>query len=129
MIREIFEDMPFLSCMLIFFILLTAFILTDGIGSKPEAFSGHVVDKHYKPESVTTGTGLLSNSNGGAGVISTVEVDSEAYLIMVRTEQGKIVTVKCEPELFYRKEKNSLIECEAYRGLFTGLIWISKGVR
>lgn len=124
-----FEDMPILSSIIAILILGFAFILIDGIASKPEAFCGNVIDKHYKAERTSVGTGTAVGSNGNVGVVTTTEVDPEEFLIIVKTESGEIVTVKCEPELYYDKEIGDRIDCNAYKGLFTGIIWSLYGVR
>lgn len=124
-----FEDMPILSSIIAIVILATAFFLIDGIASKPEAFYGKVIDKHYKAERTSVGTGTAVGSNGNVGVVTTTEVDPEEFLIMVKTESGKIVTVKCEPELYYEKKIGERIDCNAYKGLFSGMVWSNRGVR
>ena len=124
-----FEDMPIVSSIIAIVILATAFFLIDGIASKPEAFYGNVIDKHYKAERTSVGTGTAVGSNGNVGVVTTTEVDPEEFLIMVKTESGKIVTVNCEPELYYEKEIGERIDCNAYKGLFTGIVWSSYGIR
>lgn len=124
-----FEDMPIVSSIIAIVILAIAFFLIDGIASKPEAFYASVVDKHYKAERTSVGTGTAVGSNGNVGVVTTTEVDPEEFLIMVKTESGKIVTVKCEPELYYEKEIGQRIDCNAYKGLFTGMVWSLYGVR
>lgn len=129
MIREMFKDMPIVSSIIAIVILGFAFILIDGIASKPEAFYGNVIDKHYKAERTSVGTGTAFSSNGGVGVITTTEIDPAEFLIMVKTESGQIVTVKCEPELYYEKEIGERIDCNAYKGLFTGMVWSLYGVR
>lgn len=124
-----FEDMPIVSSIIAIVILATAFFLIDVIASKPEAFYGNVIDKHYKAERTSVGTGTAVGSNGNVGVVITTEVDPEEFLIMVKTESGKIVAVKCEPELYYQKEVGERIDCNAYKGLFTGMVWSLYGVR
>ena len=124
-----FEDMPIVSSIIAIVILATAFFLIDGIASKPEAFYGNVIDKHYKAERTSVGPGTAVGSNGNVGVVTTTEVDPEEFLIMVKTESGKIVTVNCEPELYYEKEIGERIDCNAYKGLFTGIVWSSYGIR
>ena len=129
MIREMFEDMPIVSSIIAIVILGLGFILIDGIASKPEAFYGNVIDKHYEVESHRTGTGVGVTSSGKTGVVMTFESEPEKFLLMVKTESGKIVTVKCEPELYYQKEIGERIDCNAYKGLFTGMVWSLYGVR
>lgn len=124
-----FEDMPIVSSIIAIVILATSFFLIDGIASKPEAFYGNVIDKHYKAERASVGTGTAVGSNGNVAFLTTTEVDHEEFLIMVKNESGKIVTVKCEPELYYEKEIGERIDCNAYKGFFTGMVWLLYGVR
>ena len=129
MIREMFEDMPIVSSIIAIFILGIAFILIDVIASKPEPFYGSVIDKHYKAERNSTGTGYGMTSNSKSGVIVTSEHESEKFLVMVKTETVKVVTVECEAELYYEKQVGQKIYCNAYKGFFTGWTWALYGVR
>lgn len=109
-------------------ILGLAFILIDGMAGKPEAFNGIVVDKHYEAEQNSTGTGYGMTSSGESGVIVTSTYEGEKFLIMVKTETGKIVTVECVPEVYYQKEIGQKIDCVVYKGFFTGWAWSMRGV-
>lgn len=129
MIREMFEDMPIMSSLIAIFILGLAFFLIDGIASKPEPFYGSVIDKYYKAERNSTGTGYGMTSSGKSGVIVTSEHESEKFLLMVKTDNGKVVTVECEPELYYEKQVGQKIDCKAYKGFFTSSTWSMYGVR
>ena len=129
MIREMFEDMPIVSSIIAIFILGIAFILIDVIESKPEPFYGSVIDKHYKAERNSTGFGYGMTSGGKSGVIVTSENESEKFLVMIKTETGKVVTVECEAELYYEKQVGQKFDCNAYKGLFTGWTWSMHGVR
>lgn len=124
-----FEDMPIVSSLIALFILGLAFFLIDGIASKPKPFYGSVIDKHYKAERNSTGTGYGMTSSGKSGVIVTHEYESEKFLLMVKTEGGQVVTVECEPTLYYEKKVGQKIDCKAYKGFFTGLTWSMYGVR
>lgn len=106
---------------LIFLFLI--FIITDSFFSKPVAFTGLVVDKHYKAESVRTGTGIVNTTQGVTGIVTTTEWDPEEFLIMVKTDNGNVVTAKCKPELYYAKEKGQPIDCYWSKGYFTGWQW------
>lgn len=129
MIRKMFEDMPIVSSIISIFILGLALFLIDGIASKLEPFYGSVIDKHYKAERNSTGTGYGMTSSGKSGVIVTSEYESEKFLLMVKTESGEVVTVECESTLYYKKEVGQKIDCEAYKGYFTGSTWSMYGVR
>lgn len=124
-----FKEMPIVSSLIAIFILGLAFLLIDGIASKPELFYGIVIDKHYKAERNSVGTGYGITSSGGNGVIVTSEHESEKFLLIVKTENGNVVTVECEPELYYEKQVGQEIDCKAYKGYFTGSIWSMYGVR
>ena len=129
MIREMFEDMPIVSSLIAIFFLGLAFFLIDGIASKPEPFYGSVIDKHYKSERNSTGTGYGMTSSSKSGVIVTSEHESEKFLLMVKTDNGKVVTVECEPELYYEKQVGQKVDCKAYKGFLTGSTWSMYGVR
>ncbi len=129
MILKMFEEWPIASSIIAIVVLGLAFILVDGIASKPESFYGSVIDKHYKAERNSTGTGYGMTSSGKSGVIVTSEHEDEKFLIMVKTESGKVVTVECEPEVYYQKEIGQKIDCNAYKGYFTGWTWSLHGVR
>ena len=126
---EMFKDMPIVSSLIAISILGFALFLIDGIASKPEPFFGIVIDKHYKAERNSTGTGYGITSSGESGVIVTSEHERERFLLMVKTEGGKVVTVGCEPELYYEKQVGQKIDCKAYKGFFTGATWSRYGVR
>lgn len=123
MIREFFENMPILSIILVIAILSVAFIIVDGVMSKPVPFYGTVVDKHYKAEINSSGTGYGMTSSGKSGVIFTSQHEAEEFLLIVKTGNGNLVTVECEPELYYKKEVGQKINCNAYKGYFTGWTW------
>ena len=124
-----FEDMPIVSSLIAIIILGLAFFLIDGIASKPEPFYGTVIDKHYKAERNSTGTGYGMTSSGKRGVIVTSEHESEKFLLMVKTDNGKVITIECKPELYYEKQVGQKIDCKAYKGFFTGSTWSMYGVR
>ena len=44
-------------------------------------------------------------------------------------KNGNVVTVECEPELYYEKQIGQKIYCKAYKGFFTGSTWSMYGVR
>jgi len=120
---------PIVSSIIAIVILGLAFVLIDGFASKPERFYGSVIDKHYKAERNSTGTGYGITSSGKNGIIVTTEHEGEKFLIMVKTESGKVVTVECAPEVYYQKEVGQKIDCNAYKGYFTGWTWSMHGVR
>ncbi len=124
MIREMFE------CSILALILFgLVFICMDGLMSKPEFYSGNVIDKHYSAESHRTGTGVGVTSSGQTGVVMTSEREPEKFLLMVKTKAGNVVTARCKPELYYEKEIGQEIEFAIYKGRFTGVSWSVRGVR
>ncbi len=128
MIREFFKDNPLFSSTILILILGIAFILIEIFFCNKETFYGKVMDKQYKSETTSVGTGTIVNPNGSVGVVTT-NVDPEEFLIMVKTENGKIVTVKCEPELYYEKQIGEQIEFNVCKGFLTKTIWLYRGVK
>jgi hypothetical protein len=124
-----FEDMPVISSILALILFGLLFICMDGLMSKPEFYSGNVIDKHYSAESHRTGTGVGVTSSGQTGVVMTSESEPEKFLLMVKTKTGNVVTAKCKPELYYEKEIGQKIEFAVYKGRFTGMSWSVRGVR
>ena len=51
------------------------------------------------------------------------------YTIMVRTDSELVVPASCEPSLYYRKSKGSVVECTAYIGRLSSMVWIIKAVK
>jgi len=125
-IKDLFREMPIISTLISLLLFGLIFILIDGICSEKQPFSGIVVDKHYKAESTSVGTGVVNTGNG-SGVVTMVETDPEKFLVMVRTKDGQIFTVECEPTLYYAKNMNDEIYCHHQIGLFTKSIWSSYG--
>lgn len=129
MIQRMFEDMPIASSIITIVILGLVFIFIDVIASKSELFHGSVIDKHHKSERNSIETGYVMASNGNSTVIVTPNHEDEKFLIMVKTESGKVVTVECKPEIYYKKEIGQKIDCNAYKGYFTGWAWSLHGIR
>ena len=129
MIREFFEDSPVFSSLMAIIVLGLVFLLIDGIASKPYPFDGIVMDKQYKAEVNSTGTGYGIMSNGKSGMIITHQHEEEEFLLMVKTSNKEVVTVKCSAGLYYEKEIGQKIECNASKGFFTGKVLSMHGIR
>ena len=121
--------MPIVSSIITIIILGFTFTLIDGIASKPEPFKGYVVDMHYKGESNSSGAGYGITSSGKSGIIVASEFEEGMFLIIVKTEKGEVVTVECDPELYYKKVIGDKIDCVANKGYFTGISWSLQGIR
>lgn len=121
-------ELPFLTIITGIIIAVLILTLVDGIFYQPEDMKGIIVDKHYKAERNSIGTGTAITSNG-VGIVTTTEVDPEEFLVMTKDVTGKIVTVKCSPELYYKKEFGDTIYFNANKGLITDIIWSYKGVK
>jgi hypothetical protein len=128
-LKEMFLDMPIIGSIILVIVLGIAFILVDGICTKPTEFSGIVLDKQYKAERNSTGTGYGMTSSGKSGVIVTTEHEDEKFLVMVKMNNGEAVTAECKANIYYSKEKDSKIDCIINKGLFTGLVWSINGIK
>lgn len=127
--KDLFKDMPVISSILIIFLLGIPFLLIDVFASKTEPFNGIVIDKHYKAEINSTGTGSGMIGNGKSAMMMTHQHESEQFLLMVKTNDNKVVTVECKPELYYEKIIGQKIDCNINKGFFTGLNWSVEGVK
>jgi hypothetical protein len=128
-LKEMFLDMPVISGIILIIVLGMAFILVDGICTKPIEFSGQVIDKHYSAKRNSTGTGYGMMSNGKSGVIVTTEHEDEKFLVMVKTNDGEVVTAECSASIYYSKYNGSILNCVKNKGFFTGLVWSINGIR
>lgn len=124
-----FEDMPIVSSIMAIVFFGIVFVITDSLVLNSEIYNGYVVDKRYQAESNKIGTGVGVSSSGKSAIVITSESEPEKFLIMVKTEDGKISTVKCSPELYYKKEIGDKIQFKANKGMFTGIVWSLRGVK
>ena len=131
MIRQMFKDMPILISIGAISILGYILLVTDPLilVSNPELFSGIVVDKHYKAEENSTGMGYGMTISGNNGLFVTSEYESERFFLMVKVESGEVVTVDCDPTLYYKKAVGEKIDFNVHRGFFTGQTYSIHGVR
>ena len=127
-IKEMFKEMPIITYTMLFLIFLISFICFDIFKSNKEIFNGIIVDKHYKAEVNKTGYGYGTTSNGGSGVIITNSNESEKFLIMVKNEQGHVLTVDCDSDLYYTKEIGSNVECIKKIGKYTNTVWSIEAI-
>lgn len=107
--------------MKIIFITVIAFIvfmIFDICLMQVNTQKGVVVDKQYKPETTSVGTGV---SNGKT--VTTVQTDSEEWLIMARCTDGEIVTIKAENNIYYSKNVGDQIKFNVCTGKFTGWLY------
>jgi hypothetical protein len=97
-------------------IFLTVFVIVDMISATSKDFTAFVVDKHYKPEHNSTGVGTAIMPNGQVGTVIVSESESERWNIMVRTNEGKVVTAKSEADIYYKKSIGEKVLCKVYLG-------------
>lgn len=123
MIRELFKEAPYLmgACGLLIGFLI--FLLVDGLASTVTQQQGTVVDKHYEAERSGLETGTAVTTDGEVGIVTTVETTPEQFVIMIKTSDQEVITLKCEPKLFYQKEPGDPMSYQVRRGLFTGWTW------
>ena len=111
--------------LLILFFTGLIFLITDIAITNPEPGLGILVDKHYKPEHNTTSVGVVYTSNG-ANIVSTGSQDNEAYILMVKSQSGKIIKINCNPEQYYDYKLNDSIKYVISKGVFTDTDWFIK---
>jgi len=109
-------------------VLLFTLILIDAVSMSPELESGTVVGKTYETEKRNTNVETIITGNGGVQPILTTNHRREKFLLMVKTEENRVVAVECEPELYHIKDIGDRLEYRAYKGLFTGVTYGRRGV-
>lgn len=129
MIKDIFQHMPILGGIMAIMLLLIAGYFVDRVGSKSVSVSGIVVDKHYKAERNSNGVGYGTSSSGNTGMVVTSSRESEKFLIMVRSNEGHIVTTESTADIFYSKEIGDDVVFEAYKGWITGIVYTNRMVK
>ena len=123
MIRTFFKEAPYVAGIfgvLLGFLLL---LLVDGLALTTVQHRGVVLDKHYEAERSGLGTGTAITSDGEVGIVTTTESEPEQFVLMIRTEDQRVITLKCTPELFYQKDVGDAMVYAVHRGLFTGWVW------
>lgn len=104
-------------------VLLIVLFLIDMFFSKPIITNGIVLDKQYYPGQVSIGTGVGTNSSGNSTIITTTQVTSEKFVIIVRKENNQIVTVESNAKKYYASKIGDLIDFNTYYGVFTHWIY------
>lgn len=129
MIREIINESPFFSFIIALFLLILSVFLIDLIFCKTETYKGHVIDKHYKPEQNSTSTGYGMTSNGQNGVVVTQVHESEKFLLIVKSNGGRIFTVEAHSTLYYQKETGDPVRFDVCVGRLTGVYYGSSVIK
>lgn len=112
-------------------ILLVSFVVffsIDFFAYQSKKLNGIVIDKNYKGEQTSVGTGTVF-VNGKVGTTTNVSVDSEKFLVMVKMLDEDVVTVDCSAELYYKKEKGDILFFEYYTGYFTDIVYGIDGIK
>jgi len=128
MIRDLFKELPEVAWLTTLLLLTLAFLILDIAMAVPEHHLGTIVDKQYKPERNSSGTGV-GMAGGKTAVVYSSSHESEAFLMMVKTYDGHVETTNCPPDLYYQKEIGDPLEFVIRQGRFTGVDWCVKGVR
>jgi len=107
---------------------LTIFFAILGIdlaSMEQEISTGTIVDKHYKAERTSTGSGVAVGSNGKVAPVVITEHEDEDFLLMIERD-SIIATINCEPEFYYKKEIGDVVKFASYRGGVFGGVWSKK---
>lgn len=111
------------------FILSLYLMIHDGMFCNTIRLNGVVVDKQYEPEHDNVSTGTAVSSDGKVGVVTTHNHESEKYILIVRNQQNEIVSVDCEPKLYYSKKIGQTVIYDDYQGCFSGLSYGEEAVK
>jgi len=121
-IKDFFEDFGIIGAIMSLIIILFIGMMIDGLCCSKYEYKAIVVDKHYKAEESSVGTGTAYTSKGMA-VVTTYQHSDEEYLLIVKDYDGNITTVKCEANLYYDKKVNQEVDCYNKIGFFTKMVW------
>lgn len=106
-----------------------AFIIVDVFCGNFVYYNGTVIDKHYEPEQTSSGVGSAIATNGQVGIVSTFDHESEKFLLMVKKQNGEIVTTESEPEIYYQKKIGDVVVCKAYIGKWSIVDWTNETIK
>lgn len=120
---ELFEETPIVSSVLLLFLLAIALIISDAIFHTDKPFEGIIMDKHYKSEENSTGTGTTINSDGNIGIITTSSHSDEKFLLIIKTIDGQYKTAESTPETYYTKKVGDKISGAEHIGKILGICW------
>jgi hypothetical protein len=122
--KSLFKEFPVLSWLTVVLLLALTVLITDMITITPTYAHGKVVDKHYKAGS--SNTRLVHKAD--KTTIMVTDTDTEAFLIMIRSKEGSIITAKSNSNLYYRKEIGDDVRYAANIGRIFGKVWSVRAV-
>lgn len=115
-----------LNIIFVLSVLFLCLLVVDCFYHTKEEFKCTVVDKHYKASSESVGTGNVIGSNGVVSVVSTYEYESEKFILIVETLENEIITIECDPKVYYSLNKESKIVAYHMIGNLFGFNWGAK---
>jgi len=126
--KDFFKIESLLTVIIVLVSLILLFGFVDIFFSKEIPFNGIVIDKHYKSESSSYGTGVAYTTKGMA-VVTTHQSSPEEFLVMVKKPNGEVITISCEASMYYAKKINQSISCISDVGYFTKEVWFNECVK
>jgi len=126
--KYFFKVESLLTAIIVLVALILLFGFVDIFFSKEIPFNGIVIDKHYKSDTSSYGTGVVYTSKGMA-VVNTYQSSPEEFLVTVKKPNGEVITVSCEASLYYGKKINQSISCISDVGYFTKNVWFNECVK
>ena len=106
-------------------ILLLSLTIIDAGCASFKPFSGHVIEKHFIPETTDVSTGVSGNGD----VVVTSDTKQERYILFVELELGEVIQVDCDRDLYFSKNVEDRIDCAYVIGCITGSKIKAIGVR
>ncbi|WP_271765956.1 hypothetical protein [Aquimarina algiphila] len=122
--RILKEDKVVVASVFVAIILLSVVII-DGSMANKEQFNGTVIDKYFQDGHSNLNIGTITDVKGSSGIISSVEYQSEKFIIVVKTENDHITSINVSSSTYYRTPIGNPIKYITSKGFFTGLTWNS----
>lgn len=113
------------SVIAVLFLTIILLSVDKGFG-KPVQFTGKLIDKHYSNSTVSVGTGVGIDPYGRSVVVTTTQIKPEEWILIIRKQDGQIVSVNCSDSIFYSKAINENIDFITYYGLIFGCEYNSE---
>lgn len=92
-----------------FVLLLIIFVAVDFFAGKSAREPGTLVEKVFIPERTYVGTRSYTDDKGRSRSQLSIERDPAEWTIYVQSLAGRVVRIRCSPEVFYSVSKGQTV--------------------
>lgn len=110
---ELFWFLDVITLFIALVIIYGIYSLIDSVFSIAYESTGKIIDKLYKPDHSSSGTGVGMTSGGQMAMVSTSNYDPEEWFFVVKDdEDNAVIKVFCSMEFYYKHSLGDKIEFE-----------------